>query len=129
MTPSSQGDTGDAFFLVRDGEVKCTKTSAKEEVPRRLKRGIAVHPLLTDNTVVNPPPSPAAAQVSRRLKRGDFFGELALISASVGVRAVTVTTTAPTTLLRLERDAFERLLGPLKNADAMKAAAAGQGRK
>lgn len=93
-----EGDKGDAFFIIRDGEVKCTKKSQKEEV-------------------------------SRRLKKGDFFGELALISASEGKRAVTVTTTAPTTLLRLERDAFERLLGPLKNADAMKAAAAAQGRK
>ena len=94
-----EGDQGDAFFLIRDGEVKCTKRSAKEEV-------------------------------SKRLTKGDFFGELALISASDGRRAVTVTTTAPTTLLRLDRDAFERLLGPSAlSAKAIEKAAAGQGRK
>jgi len=76
-----EGDKGDACFIIREGAVKCTKESQKEEV-------------------------------SDRLKKGDFFGELALISGSEGKRAVTVTTTAPTTLLCLKRDAFKRLLDP-----------------
>jgi len=91
-----EGDAGDAFFIIRDGEVKATKKSQKDEV-------------------------------SRRLKRSDFFGELALLSSAK--RAVTITATAPTAALRLERDAFERILGPLKASKEMADSAAGQGRK
>ena len=39
---------GDNFYLIRSGEVKCTKVGSADEV-------------------------------SRRLKKGDFFGELALL--------------------------------------------------
>jgi len=47
-----QGDAGDNFYLIRSGEVKCTKVGSAEEV-------------------------------SRRLKKGDFFGERALLSSKL----------------------------------------------
>merc|ERR1712087_414785 len=50
-------------------------------------------------------------EVSRRLKRGDFFGELALKSADK--RAATVTCVTDTTLLKVDRATFERMLGSL----------------
>ena len=85
-----EGDEGNNFYIIRDGEVKCTKAGQGE--------------------------------VSRRLARGDFFGELALLSSDK--RAATVTATKPTTVLSLKRDEFTRLLGPLKDlmADAASAA-------
>ena len=43
---------GDNFYLIRSGEVKCTKVGSADEV-------------------------------SRRLKKGDFFGELALLSSKL----------------------------------------------
>ena len=33
-----EGETGDAFYLVREGEVRCTAKKSKVEVSRRLKR-------------------------------------------------------------------------------------------
>ena len=90
--PSAQGDAGDNFYLIRSGEVKCTKVGSADEV-------------------------------SRRLKKGDFFGELALLSTDK--RAATVSSVEKTTVLTLGRVQFTRLLGPLK--DIM--AAADQGRK
>ena len=76
-----EGDEGSNFYIIREGEVKCTKVGMGE--------------------------------VSRRLARGDFFGELALLSSDK--RAATVTATKPTRLLSLKRDEFTRLLGPLKD--------------
>lgn len=76
-----EGDEGTSFYIIRDGEVKCTKVGAKDEV-------------------------------SKRLKRGDYFGELALIKNDK--RAATVTACGPTNVLSLNRNAFERLLGKLE---------------
>jgi len=75
-----EGDVGDFFYIILDGEVKCTKTGAAEEV-------------------------------SRRLKKGDFFGELALLSSDK--RRASVTTVLSTKVLMLDRGSFNRLLGPL----------------
>lgn len=77
-----EGDEGNDFYIVREGEVKCTKVGQSQEV-------------------------------SRRLTRGDFFGELALISSDK--RAATVSAVTPTTVLVLTRLSFERILGPLKD--------------
>jgi len=76
-----EGDEGNNFYIIRAGEVKCTKAGIGE--------------------------------VSRRLTRGDFFGELALLSSDK--RAATVTAVNPVTVLSLKRDEFTRLLGPLKD--------------
>jgi len=51
-------------------------------------------------------------EVSRRLKKGDFFGELALLSTDK--RQATVTAVMKTTVLVLARKKFTDLLGPLK---------------
>ena len=45
------------------------------------------------------------------LKAGDFFGELALMGADK--RQATVTAAADTTVLMVDRAAFERVLGSL----------------
>jgi len=74
-----EGDEGNNFYIIRDGEVKATKIGKGE--------------------------------VSKRLTRGDFFGELALLSSDK--RAATVTATKPTTVLLLGRAEFTRMLGPL----------------
>ena len=84
-----EGDEGNNFYIIREGEVKCTKAGMGE--------------------------------VSRKLTRGDFFGELALLSSDK--RAATVTATKATTVLSLKRDEFTRLLGPLKDLISETAAA------
>lgn len=61
-------------------------------------------------------------EVSRPLTRGDFFGELALLSSEK--RAATVTATEPTTVLVVSRSEFTRLLGPLSTQLAEEAKAA-----
>ena len=75
-----EGDEGNNFYIIREGEVKCTKMGQGE--------------------------------VSRRLTRGDFFGELALLSSDK--RAATVTAVTKTRVLSLNRKEFTRLLGALE---------------
>ena len=60
----------------------------------------------------------SADEVSRRLKKGDFFGELALLSTDK--RAATVSSVEKTTVLTLGRVQFTRLLGPLKDREKLK---------
>ncbi|KAL3893496.1 MAG: hypothetical protein SGPRY_014192 [Prymnesium sp.] len=73
-----EGDEGNNFYMIRSGEVKCTK---------------------------------GGEEVSARLGKGDFFGELALLSSDK--RQATVTSTQPTSVLMLGRQEFVRLIGPL----------------
>lgn len=60
-----EGDAGDAFYIVRDGEVKCTAKKSNVEV-------------------------------SRRLKRSDFFGEHRLEPAALPLHRPVPRTPAPT---------------------------------
>ena len=53
------------------------------------------------------------AEVSRRLSRGDFFGELALLSADR--RQASVTAVKPTNCLTISRSEFTRMLGSLSD--------------
>ena len=78
----AEGDEGNHFFIIRDGEVKCTQGAD-------------------------------AKVVSKPLVRGDFFGELALLSSDK--RAATVTAVQPTTVLMVSRTEFTRLLGSLSD--------------
>eukprot|EP00753_Platysulcus_tardus_P007013 PLAT14773.1.p1 GENE.PLAT14773.1~~PLAT14773.1.p1 ORF type:complete len:386 (-),score=142.50 PLAT14773.1:1040-2197(-) len=80
------------FFIVKEGEVKCTKV-----IDGRVR------------------------EVSRRLRAGDYFGELALLYDRP--RGASVTAVADTQCLRIGRKTFKRLLGPVelllrRNVDA-----------
>jgi Fe-S-cluster-containing hydrogenase component 2 len=76
-----EGDAGDAFYLIRSGQVKIAKRSA-EAGGREI--------------------------VLSYLVAGNFFGETALLSGER--RTATVTTIFPTELIRLSRDDFESFL-------------------
>ena len=76
-----EGDEGHTFYILREGEVKCTKVGHTEEV-------------------------------SKRLVKGDFFGELALLKDDK--RAATVTAVQPCKVLTLKRNEFVRMLGTLE---------------
>jgi len=88
----TQGEEGNRFYLVEDGELVVTKAE-----------GGTIKEVMT-------------------CKRGDHFGELALLEGDV--RAATVTAKTVCTLLYLERKVFERLLGNLKEFMKEKAATA-----
>jgi len=85
-----EGDEGNSFYIIREGEVKCCKAGQGE--------------------------------VSKRLGRGAFFGELALLSSDK--RQATVTATRKTSVLMLGRVEFERLLGGVSDLIAAEAKAA-----
>eukprot|EP00002_Diphylleia_rotans_P033499 TRINITY_DN7130_c0_g1_i1.p2 TRINITY_DN7130_c0_g1~~TRINITY_DN7130_c0_g1_i1.p2 ORF type:complete len:1117 (+),score=203.68 TRINITY_DN7130_c0_g1_i1:4043-7393(+) len=78
-----EGEMGDAFYILESGEAVVYKT----------------------------PHNPTHSLVElRRLKRGDYFGEIALLTNKP--RAANVMSYGDTRVLRLESDAFTRLLGP-----------------
>lgn len=80
-TVFEEGDEGDAFYLIRSGQVKVAKRSA-ESAEREI--------------------------VLSYLVAGNFFGETALLSRAP--RTATVTTIFPTELIRIARGDFERFL-------------------
>merc|ERR1719345_15653 len=71
-----QGDVGDAFYILEDGECSVTITNEKGQ-----------------------------------LKIADYFGELALLEKD-GRRAATVTAVTDVRVAMLDRERFERVLGP-----------------
>lgn len=80
-----EGSAGDCMFFLVSGRCVATKVSAQT----------------------------ADGVVKEYTEPGSYFGELALQSASDGIRKATVVATAPTTLLKLGREPFRLLLGPL----------------
>ncbi|KIK08369.1 hypothetical protein K443DRAFT_1473 [Laccaria amethystina LaAM-08-1] len=96
-----QGELGDTFFFIEEGEAIATKTQQTDEgESREIKVG--------------------------HLKKGDYFGELSLLRAAP--RAATVSaihrTNAATPKLKvaaLDEAAFTRLLGPLREIMERKA--------
>jgi len=80
----SQGDEGDAMYLVVSGQ--CVVLRSENGGP---------------------------AQELARVEHGDYFGERALLNNDV--RAATVTCASATQLLKLDRNAFNLLLGPLED--------------
>jgi len=84
-----EGDSGDAFFILRSGSCAVIKESQ-------------------DNQVLN------------RLRPGDCFGELALLMGQP--RAATVITQEPTSVFRMPKEAFDRIVA---SAPKVKAAIVG----
>jgi len=81
-----QGDEGNHFFIIIEGTAQVTQVNEKKET-----------------------------KVVGNLGSTDFFGEVALL-AKDGQRVATVTATSPKLkVVRLERDRFVRLLGPVED--------------
>jgi CRP-like cAMP-binding protein len=81
-----EGDKGEEFYIIEDGEVDCLKKS------KNSGRLLFV----------------------RKLKRGDHFGELALINnknRSLSIK----TSSSECKLLKLDRDTFTRILGSIES--------------
>lgn len=84
-TVMCEGDDGDAMYILVKGALKAVKKNA----------------------------TTAGGVVKEYIEPGAYFGELALKDNGEGKRAASVITTTNTTLLKLNRDAFKLLLGPL----------------
>ena len=78
-----QGDAGDSFYILVEGEALVTKTTEESNRPVPVKK----------------------------VKVGDYFGEVALINDSP--RAATVTAVGAVKCVTLDTKAFIRLLGPI----------------
>lgn len=76
----TEGDPGDAFYLLESGEAEAFKNGVDRPV--------------------------------KSYKRGDFFGELALLDDKP--RAASIVTSTEVKVARLGRDGFKRLLGPVE---------------
>jgi len=88
-----QDEKGDKFYILDEGEAYATKVFKEGEEAKTVKE----------------------------YKKGDYFGELALLKDAP--RAASVIAKTECKLLTLDRTAFKRLLGPLddllkRNADA-----------
>jgi len=79
-----EGEPGEDFYLIVSGEVYVTKTLKEGGTPERVME----------------------------MGKGRYFGELALIKNAP--RAANVIALTDATVLRLNRRAFKRLLGPIK---------------
>ncbi|KAF9889146.1 hypothetical protein FE257_007635 [Aspergillus nanangensis] len=77
----SEGDPGDAFYLLESGEADAFKDGVEGPV--------------------------------MLYKRGDYFGELALLDDKP--RAASIVSKTDVKVARLDRDGFKRLLGPVEN--------------
>jgi cAMP-dependent protein kinase regulator len=80
-----EGDDGDRFFLIKDGHAVCSKENP------------------TDGTPVE----------ATRLGKGDYFGEVALLTKEK--RQATVKASGVLKCLSVDRMAFGRCIGPLES--------------
>lgn len=78
-----EGDVGDKFYILESGEAEATKRGTQE------------------------------GQALRTYKKGDYFGELALLDDKP--RAATVTSSTEAKVATLGKDGFQRLLGPVES--------------
>jgi len=85
QTIVSQGDPGDKFFIIEDGEAIATKSFVAGQMPQEVMQ----------------------------YKSGDYFGELALLQNEP--RAANVVAKTSVKVLTLDRTSFKRLLGPLED--------------
>ena len=91
-----EGETGDAFYILRSGRAEVIKESDGQKV-------------------------------LNRLKAGDSFGELALLTGQA--RAASIITKEPSSVFRLEKSEFERIVAASpKFKDAIVSVASGYGR-
>ena len=79
-----QGELGDSFYIVVDGQAECVRTEAK------------------------------GVQLLATLQVGDCFGERALLRQEPRYASVVATGAEGLRSLRITREDFERLLGPLQ---------------
>merc|ERR1719199_1710788 len=79
-----QGDPGDKFFIVEEGECVATKTFVQGQKPQEVMQ----------------------------YKAGDYFGELALLKNEP--RAANIIAKTDCKVLSVDRRTFKRLLGPLE---------------
>jgi ATP-binding cassette subfamily B protein len=91
-----EGETGDAFYVLRSGHAEVVKESD-------------------------------GGKVLNHLKAGDSFGELALLTGQV--RAASIITTEPSSVFRLEKNEFDRIIASSPRLkDAMVSVASGYSR-
>lgn len=79
-----EGEMGDVFYIIEEGEAAATKTNEPGKPPENVKN----------------------------YAKGDYFGELALIKGDP--RAANVVAMSNIKLISLDRNSFKRLLGPLE---------------
>lgn len=78
-------EKGEYFYIIEQGDVKCTKTNENGE-----------------------------QEVIRHLKNGEYFGEIAIMQ-SESLRTLTVTAVEDTKLLAMNRETFYQCLGEFTN--------------
>jgi cAMP-dependent protein kinase regulator len=81
----TQGEMGDVFYIVEEGEAEATKTVEPGKPPQTVKY----------------------------YRSGDYFGELALIKGEP--RAANVIAKTELKVVTLDRASFKRLLGPIED--------------
>lgn len=79
-----EGEMGDVFYIVEEGEAIATKTNEPGKPPVKVK---SYH-------------------------KSDYFGELALVKGDP--RAANIVAVTALKLISLDRDSFKRLLGPIE---------------
>jgi cAMP-dependent protein kinase regulator len=79
-----EGELGDVFYIVVDGEAVATKTLEPGKAPVEVKK----------------------------YQKGSYFGELALLKGEP--RAANIVALSPLKLISLDRNSFKRLLGPIE---------------
>ena len=79
-----EGDVGDIFYIIEDGEAIATKCLEAGQPPEQVKE----------------------------YKAGDYFGELALLRGEP--RAANIISTTNLKCATMDRFSFKRLLGPLE---------------
>ena len=79
-----EGEFGDVFYIIEDGEAVATKT--------------------------HEPGKPA--EIVKSYGRGDYFGELALIKGEP--RAANIVASSSLKLISIDRESFKRLFGPIE---------------
>ncbi len=80
-----EGELGDIFYIIVEGEAIATKTIEPGKPPVKVKE----------------------------YKKGDYFGELALLKGDP--RAANVVATSHLKAISLDRNSFKRLLGPIED--------------